>query len=69
MHPVKNGAELKRLIAMKDHELPAAARGEFPKGEALAKLKVKAAEDEAKNNARSRARKAKAEAEGRSVYR
>lgn len=57
MYKCKNMTEVKRLIATPDHLLPEAARGEFPTGQALAKLRVDAAADRDFNNTRSKERK------------
>ena len=65
MHKCKDMAELHKLINTPDDLLPPAARGEFPKGDALNKLRTQAAEDRAKNNARSAARKQRL---GRAAY-
>lgn len=69
MHKVKDMAELKRLVAMKDADLPAAARGSLPSGDALAKLRADAERDSQSRKARDKRRKtairdAKREAQG-----
>ncbi len=58
MHKVKDMDELNRLIAMPTSKLPAAAKGSFPKGEALKKLRIQAKSDREYNNGRSKERKA-----------
>ena len=65
MHKVKDEAELKRLMAAPEHELPEAARGAFPKGGGLEKLKAAAAKDRSYNNGRSKQRKKRI---GRAAY-
>jgi hypothetical protein len=59
MHPVKDAGELKALVAAKDAELPAAARGGLPKGEAAVKLRAAATKAHAARLAKDRARKAR----------
>jgi hypothetical protein len=57
MYKVKDAAELNRLIHATDKQLPAAARGSLPKGQALKELKEKAIKDKAYNDARGKERK------------
>ena len=59
MHKCKDMDELRQLMEMPDDKLPEAARGAFPKGAALKRLKAKAKKERAYNNERSRDRKAK----------
>jgi hypothetical protein len=68
MHKVKNIAELHKLLNMKDHELPEAARGEFLKGAALEATREAAEKDRDYNNNRSKARKEAMKAKGISIY-
>lgn len=57
MHPVKDEAELNRLIHLPDHKLPPAARGSLPTGEALTKLREQAAHDSEQRKTRDKKRK------------
>jgi hypothetical protein len=63
MHPVKDAAELKRLIAMPDDQLPEAARGHLPPPPPVAELKAKAERAHTARLAKDRARKVKMKAE------
>jgi hypothetical protein len=59
MHKVKDIHELNTLMNTPNGKLPAAARGEFPKGQKLAELRDRAAKEKAYNDARSKERKAR----------
>ncbi len=68
MYKVKSDAELKRLMKMKDEDLPEAARGALPSGTAVKKLREDAAKDDVARKERDANRRAKAKAEGRNIY-
>lgn len=64
MHKVSSMKELRALIAMKDHELPEAARGSLPSGrKEIAELRVRAREAHAARLTKDRKRKAKMKAD------
>jgi hypothetical protein len=62
MHPVGSAAELRRLIAAPDSELPEAARGSLPGGKQLVKLRESAERAHASRLRKDRARKARIKA-------
>jgi SPP1 gp7 family putative phage head morphogenesis protein len=57
MHPVKDEAELRKLIALPDHKLPEKARGGLPPPPPVAKLREGAAKASEGRKARDAARK------------
>lgn len=63
MHRVKDHAELKRLLDTPDDQLPAAARGHLPSGDAVSKLRESAAKAHESRLKKDRARKARLKAE------
>jgi hypothetical protein len=65
MHPVKSVAELKRLVNMKDKDLPPAARGSLPKNGTpeMEALRVKAGVAHEARNLKDRTRKQRIAAE------
>jgi len=65
MHKVSSATELKRLIAMPDHELPEKARGSLPSGEQVEKLRQAAAKAAESRKAKDAVRKARPEVKER----
>lgn len=63
MHKVESPEELRRLIAMSDAELPAAAKGDFPKGQELANRRAAALKERPRIIARSKEYNARKRAE------
>jgi len=57
MHPVKDSAELRKLIKMKDEDLPEKARGGLPPPPPVEKLREAAAKASESRKARDKARK------------